>query len=115
MTNAINVHGTVQTRINGIGTALRCVMDVVRQHQTPLLRKRPGKRLHTAHRSYAASVSGSSSASPLVVRSGVRDAAWRQPPMPRTFDPQAARAATAEVELPAAVWATLVVARAASV
>lgn len=125
MTNVICNHGTVQTRFDGIGSALRCVAGVVREQRLGLLRHASGKRLHSAHR---LSAGGASAASPPSSPAGTISppsspagtittsaaVAWQRPRMPRPVDSVAVHAAAAEPDLPAAVWATLVVARAIS-
>ncbi len=110
MTITTTNHGSVQTRINGIGSALRCVAVVNHEMRARYLDRRddfleqpklqdPAKRLHLAHptaNQCAHSVPVSASPSRLPA------AAW----------PRAAYAA--DQSLPAAAWATVVVARAVS-
>jgi hypothetical protein len=115
MTNVICNHGTVQTRFDGIGSALRCVMGVVREQRLGVLKHASGKRLHSVHRLSAGGASASPPPSPSAGVSPTSAAvAWQRPRMPRPVDSVAVLAAAAEPDLPAAVWATLVVARAIS-
>jgi hypothetical protein len=107
MTNAITLNATAQTRINGIGSALRCVAVVGRdgraRHEQPcdsstrhakqrdlLCLHAPGKRLALP-----------SPSSPMFSMSA---GDWRRP----------GTAATADQYLPPAAWASLVVQRAIS-
>ncbi len=115
MTNVICNHGTVQTRFDGIGSALRCVTGVVREQRLGVLKRASGKRLHSAHRLSAGSVPASSPPSPSAgVSPTGAPRAWQRPRMPQPVDSVAVLAAAADADLPAAVWATLVVARAIS-
>ncbi|MFV0443033.1 MAG: hypothetical protein ACK5Q5_05645 [Planctomycetaceae bacterium] len=129
MTNAITINGSVNTRNNGIGAALCCVAvvgrdvracherlcDVGTPHrpQRDLLHlHKPGKQLDAApsmsegHRS-----ASSSSASASFTESTVTMPAttWQRP-----YQATPRPAAAAEVSLPSAAWASLVIARAIS-
>lgn len=115
MTNVICNHGPVQTRMNGIGSALRCVTDVVREPHFGSLKHASRKRLHSVHRMSVVASSAFSPTSLSAVASPTGDAVVRQwPKMPRPVDAVAVPTAAAEPELPAAIWARLIVARAIS-
>jgi hypothetical protein len=115
MTNVICNHGPVQTRIYGIGSALRCETDVVREQHFGSLKPASGKRLHSAHRLSVGAASAFAPPRPATVASVMGDAAgWQRARMPRPVDSVSVPVAAAELELPAAVWARLIVARAIS-
>lgn len=105
MSNAITIHGTVQTRTNGIATDLRCVVAGGRDVCARLMRKRPGKQLHPAHRPHAMAYADMPAPAALLSSSPPRmsSAAWR-PPME----------AAAEAALPPAAWASFVITQAMS-
>ena len=130
MTNAINTNATVQTRIYGIGAALRCVAvvgrDVRARHESKRddLPALTGKRLHPAHASFATpepsereTVESSASSPSSWLRS--QTSAWQRPALPKaaaSAQPAlaAAKAAQADMYLPPAAWASLVILRAIS-
>ncbi|MCA9054108.1 MAG: hypothetical protein KDA75_09745 [Planctomycetaceae bacterium] len=123
MTNAININASVQTRINGIGSALRCVAvvgrDVRARHQStrddlPALK---GKRLHPAHASFTTHTHSEhetveSSTSSMSSRPWSQTSAWQRPALPKAAAP--AKATQADMYLPPAAWASLVILRAIS-
>jgi len=120
MTHATIHHGTVEAPIHGINAALRCVTGAARGVRESLSYQRPSKRLDSAHRFAASSAAMSDSSDfPTQAQPSLPKAApapTRMPPATtlRGLDPVAPRATAADLDLPAAVWATLVVVRATS-
>lgn len=120
MTNAITINATAQTRINGIGSALRCVAVVgcevrVRHEQRadllcasalpklPL----PGKRLDAPHQ-HATGPTQQPAFASLPMSGSSRS--WRR----QASAALAMRTAMADAYLPPAAWASLVIQRAIS-
>lgn len=125
MTNAITINATAQTRINGIGSALRCVAVVGREVRARHARRADllcasslpkldltGKRLDAAHASSSDHVGGQQrppvpTQQPAFASLPASDASrsWRR--MPATMP-------AADQYLPPAAWASLVIQRAIS-